>query len=108
EKQLERGLDKADERAIQRVQEAFDALRFRVLLAQDWYWRELFESMRGPDQAWQSKEAAEKLLARGQEAISSGDGKDLREVVRELWKLQPKTKEEEGQERAMRSGLRRF
>jgi hypothetical protein len=51
---------------------------------------------------------AQKLITKGQSAVSSGDGKILEEVVRALWKLQPKDQAEMMRERALRSGLRKF
>jgi molecular chaperone DnaK len=108
EKQLERALEKNDDRVLKKIAEAFDSLRWRVLFAQDWWWRGIFDSMNAPGRGWVNATEAEKLLMRGEEAIRTADGETLRSTVRELWKLQPKSEMEQDQERAMRSGLRRY
>ena len=107
-RELERAAAKGDDKAVQRVCSEIEGLRWRVLGKQDWFWREIFDSLRQADTPFIDMAEAQKLFAKGQSAVSSGDGEVLRQVVRDLWKLQPKDQAELIRERALRSGLRKF
>jgi molecular chaperone DnaK len=107
-RELERAAAKGDDKAVQRACSEIEGLRWRVLGKQDWFWREIFDSLRQADTPFIDMAEAQKLFAKGQSAVSSGDGDILREVVRELWKIQPKDQVEMMRERALRSGLRKF
>jgi len=107
-RELERAAAKGDDRAVERACSEIEGLRWRVLGKQDWFWREIFDSLRQADTQFIDVTEARKLFAKGQSAISSGNGEALREVVRDLWKLQPKDQAELMRERALRSGLRKF
>ena len=99
---------KSDDKAVQRACSEIECLRWRVLGKQNWFWREIFDSLGQTGTPFIDLAEAQKLFAKGQSAISSGDGEVLREVVRDLWKLQPKDQAELMRERALRSGLRKF
>jgi molecular chaperone DnaK len=107
-RELERAATKSDDKAIQRARSEIEGLRWRVLFKQEWFWREIFDSLRQADTPFIDVTEAQKLIAKGRSAVSSGDGETLREVVRGLWKLQPKDQAEVMRERALRSGLRKF
>ncbi len=107
-RELERSASKSDDKAAQRVCSEIEGLRWRVLGKQDWFWREIFDSLRQAATPFVDVAEAQKLFAKGQSAVSSGDGETLREVVRALWKLQPKDQAAVMRERALRSGLRKF
>jgi len=68
----------------------------------------MFDSLRQSDSAFVDLIEARRLIAMGQEAVSSGDGEALRNVVRSLWELQPKGSVEATRDRAVRSGLRKY
>ena len=106
--ELERATSRGDDKAVQRICEEFDGLRWRVLFKQEWFWRETFEALRQLDAPFVDSAEARRLISKGQAAVSSGDGGALREVVLGLWKLQPKGSAEAARERAVRSGLRIF
>jgi hypothetical protein len=108
QKQMERAISKGDERGLRKTAEALDSLRWRVLFNQDWFWREIFDLMSQPGHQFLTEAEAAKWLAHGAQAIRDGDGERLREAVRELWKLQPKTEVEKDRESVVRSGLRRY
>ena len=107
-RELERAASKGDSKSIQRATEEIQALRWRVLFKHDWFWREIFDSLSEPNTPYINQAEARLLITKGQAAISSGNGEGLRDVVRGLWKLQPKGVSEEARERAVRSGLRKF
>jgi hypothetical protein len=107
-RELERAATKGDSKYIQRATEEIQALRWRVLSKHDWFWREIFDSLSEPNTPYINQTEARLLITKGQAAISSGNGEGLRDVVRGLWKLQPKGVSEEAKERAVRSGLRKF
>jgi molecular chaperone DnaK len=107
-RELERAASKGDGKAIQRASAEIEALRWRVLFKHDWFWREIFDSLCQPNTPFVNPAEARTLIAKGQTAVSGGDGEGLREVVRALWKLQPRGNAEASRERAVRSGLRKF
>jgi len=107
-RELERVASKGDAKAIKRVTDEIDALRWRTLFKHDWFWREIFDSLCDPHAPFVDQAEAQSLLAKGKAAVSSGDGQTLREVVRSLWKLQPQSVSDEARERAVRSGLRKY
>ena len=107
-RELERAASKGDDKAVQRVCAEIDGLRWRVLFKQDWFWREIFDGLRQVDTPFVDRAEAQRLIDKGQAAVSSGDGEGLRKVVSGLWELQPKAGAEAIRERAVRSGLRKF
>jgi molecular chaperone DnaK len=107
-RELERAASKGDAKAIQRASTEIESLRWRVLFKHDWFWREIFDSLSQPNTPFIDPTEARTLITKGQAAVSDGNGEGLREVVRALWKLQPKGNAEATRERAVRSGLRKF
>ncbi|MEI9939552.1 MAG: Hsp70 family protein [Pseudomonadota bacterium] len=107
-RELERTAAKDDERGIARMCEEVEGLRFRVLSKHDWFWRENFEQLTQDPGLFVDAEESRGLIARGRAALQRADGNALQEVVRALWKLQPKKQADVERERALRSGLRRF
>jgi molecular chaperone DnaK len=107
-RELERAASKGDGKAIQRATAEVEALRWRVLFKHDWFWREIFDSLCQPNTPFVNPAEARTLITKGQAAVVGGDGEGLREVVRALWKLQPKGNADAARERAVRSGLRKF
>lgn len=104
---LDRSITKDDRRGILRAAKDLESLRWRILFAQDWFWREIFDSMQGSGRAYVNRDEAERWLASGREAVQQGNSDALRKAVQHLWNLQPRTAAEEDQQRALRSGLRR-
>ena len=107
-RELERVASKGDDKAIHRVCEEIEALRWRVLSNQDWFWREIFDSLCKPDIQFIDVAESRRLIASGQTAVSNGDGEGLRKAVRALWNIQPKGIADVSRERAIASGLRKF
>ena len=105
--ELERATTK-EPTAVKRVCGEISSLRWRVLFRQDWYWKEIFEALKSDDSTFVNRDEANRLFARGDSALESGDGQELREVVRALWGLQPKRAADAIRERALSSGLKRF
>lgn len=107
-RELERMAVKEDDKAVKRVALEIDGLRWRVIYKQDWFWREILESLSKPETVFVNDEEAQKLLSEGKVAIANGNGDRLRDTVRALWRLQPKDKAEVIRERVSESGLRKF
>lgn len=107
-RELERVAVKEDDKAVKRVAAEIDSLRWRVVYKQDWFWREILESLSEPGVVFVNDDEAQRLLSEGRAAIANGSGDSLRETVRALWKLQPKEKAEVIRERVSESGLRKF
>lgn len=107
-RELDRVAAKKDDKAVQRVASEMESLRWRVIYKQDWFWREILESLSKPGAVFVNDDEAQKLLSEGRAAIANGSGDSLRETVRALWKLQPKEKAEVIRERVSESGLRKF
>lgn len=107
-REFERTIAKGDEKAVQRVCAEINGLRWRILYKQDWFWREILDSLQEPGVAFVDKAEANILMAQGQAAVENGDGDGLRQAVRGLWQLQPKNSAEAARERVVRSGLRKY
>ena len=107
-RELERLGNRGDDKAIARLTEEVEQLRWRVLLKQDWYWVEILNGLDDPAADYSDRNAANDAIQRGRLAAAHGDGDALREAVRSLWKLQPKSATEELRERSIDSGLRKF
>ncbi len=107
-RELERLGNRGDDKAIARLTEEVEQLRWRVLLKQDWYWVEILNGLDDPAADYSDRNAANDAIQRGRLAAAQGDGDALREAVRSLWKLQPKSATEELRERSIDSGLRKF
>ncbi|UPT73197.1 MAG: hypothetical protein M0D55_15065 [Elusimicrobiota bacterium] len=105
---LERALQKDDDRGLEKINSALVALRLRVLFKQDWFWKEVFESMQEPGCSYLNEAEAKRWIAQGNAAVKQGDGDGLRESVRQLWKLQTPTQAQAEQEKALRSGLSKY
>lgn len=106
-RELDRAVTNADERGIRKAAEALSSLRWRVLFAQDWFWRELFDSLRQPGRAFKHLAEARRWIQDGEQALATNDGERLRNAVRRLRLLDASNKAQEDRERALRSGLRR-
>jgi molecular chaperone DnaK len=107
-RQLDQAAAKSDDKTVSRICEEVEALRFRVLFKHDWFWKEIFESLRQPSTGFIDWTEARRLIGEGDAATTRGDGETLRKVVHELWKLLPQGGAEATRDRALRSGLRRF
>jgi hypothetical protein len=107
-RELERLGARSDDKAIVRLTSDIAQLRWRVLLRQDWYWKNALDNLGKPGMPFLDQAAADTLIESGRTAASRGDGQGLREAVRALWKLQPRRAEDESRERALASGLRKF
>lgn len=104
----ERAAQRGDARGLRKIAEQLDALRWRILLHHDWFWRESFHAQQRPGRRFLNQTEAQRWLEFGSEALRKGNAENLREAVRRLWELQPKLESKVDQEKAMRAGLRKF
>jgi molecular chaperone DnaK len=105
---LERASNRGDVRSARRVSEQLQSLRWRVLFNQDWFWKEALEAQQCTGHSFVNQQEAHRWLEAGEEAARKGDSLTLREAVKHLWQLQPKSDTKLDRERAMQAGLRRF
>lgn len=107
-RELERVGVRGDDKALSRLTGDIEQLRWRVLFRQDWYWADRLDKLAEPGKTFTDQSAADELIVKARAATKDGDGQALREAVRGLWKLQPKSAQEQDGERTMESGLRRY
>lgn len=107
-REFDRASGRRDDKAARRVLEEIEGLRWRVLGKQDWFWREIFESIQREGGPFSDPAAATDLVRKGTACVSSGDAEQLKLIIRELWKLQPKSLAETLQDKALKTGLRKF
>ena len=107
-RELERAVGGGNNKTVQRICGEIDGLRWRLLFRYDWFWKEVFDSLRDPSTIFVNPDEARELIAKGQAAVVDGNGEILREIVRALWKIQPTGSAEAARDSAVRSGLRKF
>jgi molecular chaperone DnaK len=109
---LKAGLSRAevagDCRGLGKATDDLNGIRWRILFRHDWFWREIFDSMRRRRPAFTNVAEAARAMRMGEEAIESGDSAQLRSAVQILWDLQPSTAENLDRDIALRAGLRRY
>lgn len=106
-REIDRHTSREDTKSLEKVLSNIEGLKWRVLFTQDWFWKECFESLCGPDNAFTNVKEAQRLISKGKEAILSGDSDILKETVRLLWDLQPKNQVESEKEMALEAGIKR-
>ncbi len=106
-READRLIERENEKALDKILNDLESLKWRVLFKQDWFWKELFDSLCQSGVPFINSQEAQRLFKEGQEAINRGDGDKLREIVRALWALQPKSLIETENEMALKAGIRR-
>jgi molecular chaperone DnaK len=109
---LQRDLSRAneckDERAQQRAIQSLESIRWAVLFQQDWFWKEIFDSIRAPDQRFRNHEEAKVWLEAGAAAYSADNGPEIRKAVQELWKLQEPAVVDAQKQSALKAGVKKY
>lgn len=105
---LDRAIERGDSRSLKKAVDELNRLRWGILYEQDWFWKEIFSSLNMPGRQFLNTSEAKRWKASGEDAVQRGDGDALREAVRHLWDLQPKSEVEADKERVLHSGLRRY
>jgi molecular chaperone DnaK len=106
-KEVDHAATSGNEGSLKRLREEIDTVHWRILFQQDWFWRDIFESLRQPGVVFLNSDESARLILKGDAAVKSGKGEALKEAVRGLWALQPKDDAQITRERAVRSGLRK-
>jgi hypothetical protein len=104
---LDIAISNNDQRGLNRGYEMMDGLRWRIFFGQDWFWADMFNSLKQTETGFMNRTEAEKWVIRGDNALQSGNFQELREAVRNLWKLQKPDVLEKEREKALPSGLRK-
>ncbi|MFY9226722.1 MAG: hypothetical protein WAQ98_28870, partial [Blastocatellia bacterium] len=76
------------ERFLEKSLVDIEDLKFRILFRQNWFWQDLFESLDDSKVSYIDEEVAYQLTLAGEEAIKNEDWNKLKDVTRQLWKLQ--------------------
>lgn len=108
QRQVERATDKGDDRSLQKSVELLESLKWRIVFKQNWFWKDVFESMKEPWREFTNDTEAKKWIESGETSIRHGDSEGLQEAVRQLWNLQSVSVAEADKERVLLSGLRRY
>lgn len=96
-----------NERALIKIINDLDNLRWRILFEQDWYIRQVFEELCENRENFVNIQESQRLIALGQGAISRGDSDTLREIIKDLWELLPKSTVQAEQEKRFEPGIKR-
>ena len=100
--------ERHDGRGLDRVAESASRLKYRVLMAQDWWWEGVFKRLSRSPSAYLNPEQARVCVTNGERAVAAGDGEGLRDAVRGLWRLQPQSEAEASREQGLAAGIRRY
>ena len=105
-RELSESAARGDARGVKKAAAALRALRTQVLHAQDWFWEDWFRYLARPGREFVNAEEAARWVAQGQEALQSGDRKQLERAVSWLWSLLPPDEQAARKERAVKPGLK--
>ncbi|MET0646798.1 MAG: Hsp70 family protein [Pyrinomonadaceae bacterium] len=105
-RELSEAAARGDVRGLKKAAAALRALRTQVLHAQDWFWEDWFHHLARPGRQFVNPEEAARWVAQGQEALQSGDRKQLERAVSWLWSLLPPDEQSARKERAVKPGLK--
>ena len=103
--QIERYSQNKDSKSLKKALNSLENLHDRVLLNQDWFWKNAFKYLKEPGQKFLNKNEANRLIKIGNESITVNDIETLQDVVVQLWHLQPQSVAEEIKEKVLKTGL---
>lgn len=104
-REIEEAAGRYDERAVRNGIGKLIELHSAILQKQDWFWRDMFESMDKSDAAFSNPSAARHWVAEGEKAIREGKGQALRDAVRQLRSLQLRSAVEQAKGKGELPGL---
>jgi molecular chaperone DnaK len=105
-RELSEASARGDVRGVKKASNALRALRTQVLHAQDWFWEDWYHYLARPGRQFINQEEAARWVAQGQEALTSGDRKQLERAVSWLWSLLPPDEQSARKERSVKPGLK--
>jgi len=105
--EADKKVDEENERALIKITKDMDNLRWRILFEQDWYIRQVFEELCENRESFVNIQESQRLIALGQGAISRGDGDTLKEIIKGLWELLPKSTVQAEEEERFEPGIKR-
>lgn len=103
---LEKYASGHSERALRKLTEDLDALRYRVLFRQNWFWRQIFEDLAEPGRV-RDVEETRHLISEGWMVISQGDDERMRSVVVELFSYLIDSEANSALSRRLAAGIRK-
>lgn len=105
-RELSESAARGDVRGVKKATAALRALRTQVLHAQQWFWDDWYHYLARPGREFVNMEEAARWVAQGEEALKSGDRKQLERAVSWLWSLLPPDEQASRRERAVKPGLK--
>ncbi len=105
-RELTEATARGDVRGMKKATTALRSLRTQVLHAQDWFWEDWYHHLARPGREFVNKEEAARWVEQGQQALQSGDRKQLERAVSWLWSLLPPDEQAARKERAVKPGLK--
>jgi hypothetical protein len=106
--ELEKAVSRRENLMIQQLVKEFTRLHWRVLSRQESFWRDQFGLLCEPRQPFVNSAEAEELINKGKLSFKRSDLRELREVVRALWKLLPRDEEELIEDQVRTVGITRY
>ena len=106
-RELEKAIQRDDQRGCRKSMGDMQTIGWRILSAQEWFWREAFDHLRSQVQKFTDEAQADEWLQRGDAAYQAQDAIKLREAVQKLWQLQSPSVVEAQQQQAVLAGLKK-
>jgi molecular chaperone DnaK len=105
--QLERYIEKDDQRGIKFIAEQANTLAGSIVHGQHWYWEGWFATLKRDRRRFVNQVQADNLIKSADAALERKDLPGLRTTVIDLQKLLPADELEKAQEQAMQPGVKR-
>jgi molecular chaperone DnaK len=106
-RELEKAVERDDQRGRRKSMYDIRTIGWRVLTAQEGFWREAFDHLRSQKQKFTDEGKADEWLQRGATAYEAQDAIKLREAVQKLWQLEAPSVAEAQRQQAITAGLKK-
>jgi molecular chaperone DnaK len=106
-RELEKAIQRDDQRGQRKSMCDMQAIGWRILSAQEVFWRDAFDYLRSQGQKFTEDDQADEWLRRGAAAYQAQNTTKLREAVQKLWQLQTPNVVEAQQQQAVLAGLKK-
>ena len=107
-KESEKIIADKDTNRLERISQQIVQLYWEVLFRQDGFWIKVFQDIKTNPANFTDKIRAQELIKEGSMALQRQDRDSLETIVRQLWDLMPKEKQDEAGKKASESNLRKL